>query len=401
MDVYVARQPIFDRRMNVYGYELLYRRSMNNFYEGADGSQATAETINNAFFVMHFDELTSGTRAFINFSEELLEMEIPCLLPKEIIVIEILENIKITEKIINLCRKFKSQGYMLALDDFVFSEEYIPLIEMADIIKVEFSVVNQLEQHRLINKYKDKVKFLAEKIETRAEYEIARKMGYDYFQGYFFSKPVIIKGKEIVSLNINLIRIIKQLNQNEPDYQKITEIIERDLGLSYKLLRVANSVLLGSMHKVYSIKQALVRLGTIEIMKWIYLMMLKEIQTVENKELIRTSLVRGKLMEYLAFELDMKHRHLEFFMTGVFSSVDVLVNQDMEEIVKALPLTTEVAEALVGDRNKLREILDGVIDYEMFNWSETEGEESFLGITRERFMRAYLEALKWVMELDY
>lgn len=130
-------------------------------------------------------------------------------------------------------------------------------------------------------------------------------------------------------------------------------------------------------------------------------MMMKEIQTLENKELIKGSLVRGKLMELLSLEVDMKQKHLEFFMTGVFSSMDILLNREMEEIVEELPLTTEVREALLGENNKLREILNRIIDYEMFNWREKEGEESFLNIPRERFMRAYLEALKWVMELDY
>ncbi|MDF2613692.1 MAG: diguanylate phosphodiesterase [Clostridia bacterium] len=401
MDVYVARQPIFDRKTDVYGYELLYRRSLNNFYEGLDDNQATAEIINNAFLVMQLSELTSGTKAFINFSEELLENEIPCLLPKEAIVVEILERVEVTPKVISVCKKLKQQGYILALDDFIFNETYLPLIEIADIIKIEFPVLSYVEQYQLIERYKGKVKFLAEKIETREEYEAALNMGYDYFQGYFFSKPVIIKGRAIEGLSTNLIRIINELNHDEPDYQKITEVIEKDLGISYKLLRVANSIFFGSAHKIYSIKQALIRLGTSEIKKWVYLMMLKEIQTIENKELIRTSLVRGKLMELLAFEIGMKQRHLEFFMTGLFSATDVLLDRSMEEIVKELSLTTEVKEALLGRSNKLREILDKVIQHEMFNWREAEGEELLLNVTRERFMRAYLEALKWVMELDY
>lgn len=401
MDVYVARQPIFDGNMSVYGYELLYRRSMNNFYEGSSDEQATAELINNTFLAMPFYELTGGTKAFINFSEELLRKEIPYLLPKETVVIEILERIKATPSMINICKKIKKEGFTLALDDFIFDEAYLPLIGVADIVKVEFAVVSYEKQKEFIGRYKGKIKFLAEKIETREEYHIAKELGYDYFQGYFFSKPIIIKGKEIQSLNTSLIAVINELNEKTPHYQKITEIIEKDLGLSYKLLRLANSLFFGSKYKSYSIKQALVRLGISELKKFVYIMLIKGIQNIENKELIRTSLVRGKLMELLAIELNMKKRHLEFFMAGVFSSIDILLNKEMETIVAELPLTVEVKDALLGKSNKLREVLEEIIDYEMFNWREEEGEAALLEIPLKRFMRLYLEALKWVMELKY
>lgn len=401
MDVYVARQPIFDCKMNIYGYELLYRRSMNNFYEGLDDNQATAELINNTFLVMQLDELTSGAKAFINFSEELLEKEIPLLLPKQKIVVEILERVQITDKLINLCKKLKQQGYVLALDDFVFHESYHRLIEISDIIKIEFNAISLQQQKRLIERYKGKVKFLAEKVETREEFKEALKMGYDYFQGYFFSKPVIIKSRGVEGLNNNFLKILEELNQQEPNYQTITEIIERDLGISYKLLRLANSICLGAKHEIVSIKQALVRLGTSELKKWVYLIMMKEVQTVENKELIRLSLVRAKLMELLALDIGIKQKRLELFLTGLFSEINILLNRDMKEIVKDLPLTKEVKGALLGHDNQLRDILDNIIAYEMLNWREEQGKETFLNISRERFMRAYIEALKWIMKLEY
>lgn len=399
MEVYIARQPIFDRKMNVYAYELLYRRSMNNFYEGTDDAQATATLINNAFLVMEFDVLTSGTRAFINFSEDMLEQEIPLLLPPEEIVVEVLERVEATEKIIEVCQKLKEAGYIIALDDFVFHKKYMPLMEAAHIIKIEFNTVSLELQSHLIKQYGHRIKFLAEKIETREEFQQALDMGYSYFQGYFFSKPVIIKGKELEGFNANLMRVLDELNQQEPNYQRIAEIIERDLGLSYKLLRVANSIFFGSRHKIYSIKQALVRLGIDEIKKWVYLMMLKDVQIIENKELIRSSLIRGKFMELLALELELKHKHLEFFMTGMFSSIDVLLNRRMPEIVNEIPLTDDVGEALLGHRNKLRKILDIVIECEKSNWNHIEVQELVSLITRERFTGAYIGALKWVMEI--
>lgn len=401
MDVYVARQPIFDRNMNVFGYELLYRRSMNNFYEGIDDNQTTAELINNAFLTMHLPELTGGGKAFINFSKDTLIKEIPFLLPVELTVVEVLERVDIDGDVIEACRKLREKGYIIALDDFVFNESYLPLLDIAHIIKIEFPVVEYDVQRELIKKYKSKIRFLAEKVETREEYQIAYDMGYDYFQGYFFSKPVIIKEKEIDSLNINLIKIMEVLNHDDPEYQKIAEIIGTDLGLSYKLLKLANSAFFGSKNKILHIKQALVQLGLIEIKKWIYVMMLKDIQIVENRELIKNCLIRAKFMELMAVETGKGNQQFEYFLTGMFSSVDVLMNRDMEEIVNGLFLPDSVKDALLGRENEIKYVLDIVVNYELLIWDDLVLDKIAGGILQENLINMYMESLMWMMKLNY
>lgn len=401
MEVYLARQPIFDRDMNASGYELFYRKSMNNFYEGHDDTQSTAELINNAFLAMNFNELTGGTRAFINFPGDMIINEIPLLFPKEAIVVEILERVEISEKLIDACKNLNKKGYIIALDDFVFHESYLPLIELAHIIKIEFPFVSMDIQQKLIKKYKGRIKFLAEKVETREEYKLALNMGYDYFQGYFFSKPVIVKGKMIESLNVSLIRIANELSQEEPEYHKITETIKMDLGLSYKLLKMSNSVFFGSSNKIHSIKQSLVQLGLAEIKKWIYLMMLKEFQSVENKELIKNCFIRAKFMELWAFEIGVKGKHLEYFMTGILSSIDILLNRSMKEIVEELPLTADVRKALLGEDTEIRKALDIVLNYEILNWKEINIDCFPTSITQEKLMTMYIQAVKWSIMLDY
>ena len=236
MEVYVGRQPIFDRYNNILGYELLYRRSMNNFYEGNDADRDTAEVINNAFFVMHFEDLTEGKKAFINFTEAMIVQNVPLLLPKEMLIIEILEQSNITQELIESCLQLKKAGYKIALDDFIFDEKFETLLDIVDIVKIEFPNVSLFDQRQLIHRYKNKISFLAEKVETREEYDLALNMGYEYFQGYFFSKPVILKGKDIPVLNTNIIRVINELYSLEPYFNRISHIIESDLGLSYKIL---------------------------------------------------------------------------------------------------------------------------------------------------------------------
>ena len=400
MDVFVARQPIFDRKLNVFGYELLYRKSMNNFYEGTDDNQATAELINHALFSFRFRELTDNTKAFINFSEDLLVKEIPLLLPKDLLVVEILERVNNSEQLLMKCRKLKEEGYLLALDDFVFHESYDSLIQEVGIIKVEYPVIDKQEQRMLLRKYGKKVKFLAEKVETREDFQEAMEMGYDYFQGYFFSKPVMMKEKDIASINGNLIRIIHELQNEEPNYQKITEIIEIDVGLSYKLLRMANSIFFGSMNPIHSIKTALVRLGTTEIRKWIYLMMLKDIQRIENKELIKLSLIRAKMLEIMAQRSGLKNQHLEYFMTGLFSSIDVLLGKPLSEILPDMALTEQITKALLYRDNDMGKALNYILHFEQGDWEYLDTYDKNILLPKESFMEIYVEALSWVIKLE-
>jgi EAL and modified HD-GYP domain-containing signal transduction protein len=374
---------------------------MNNFYEGIDDNKSTAELINNAFLTMHTYELTGGTKAFINFSQDLLINEIPLLLPADSTIVEVLERVEINESVIAACRKLSESGYLIALDDFIFNEAYVPLLEIAHIVKIEISAADYEMQRKLIKRYKNRIKFLAEKVETREEFHNAMEIGYDYFQGYFFSKPVIVKDKEIDSLNVNLIRIMKILSEKEPEYQSIAEIIETDLGLSYKLLKLANSVFFGSRNKIFNIKQALVQLGIIEIRKWIYVMMLKDKQNIENKELIKTCFIRAKFMELLSLETGKKDERFEYFLTGMFSSIDVLLNKDMEEIVGGLVLTDNIKEALLGRDNEIRDALNIVINYELLKWDELDTNKITLNISQDRLMNIYIESLTWVKKLDY
>ena len=192
MDVYIARQPIFDRYSTVYGYELLYRQGTENCFSGLDDDRATAELLYNSFMVMGLNDLTDGTLAFINFSKKLVETDVPYLLPPSRVVVEVLERCAATEATVEACKKLRSKGYKVALDDFIPSEENFRLFECADIIKVEYPAVSHADQQNLIKKYGPVKTFLAEKIETREDYEAAARIGYNLFQGYFFSKPALI-----------------------------------------------------------------------------------------------------------------------------------------------------------------------------------------------------------------
>jgi EAL and modified HD-GYP domain-containing signal transduction protein len=393
MDVYIARQPIFDRNMSIYGYELLYRQSENNSFVGIDDDQATAELIYNSFLVIGLHDLTEGTKAFINFSKELIDSDVPLLLPKENIIIEILEREEATESTLEACKRMRSLGYSLALDDFVLDDNNLPLLDMTDIVKVEFPSLALNLQRDLIKRYRTRVRFLAEKIETREEFQQAVQLGYDLFQGYFFSKPCMVNSKEIISINANLFSIIEELNVKDPCFDKIAEIIKRDLGLSYKLLKLSNSVYFGSKYKIKSIPHALSYMGIKELYQWISLMMLKDLQNVENAELIKISLIRGKLMDLLASELNKEDDKTDYFFTGMFSFIDILMNKPMDQVLEGLPLSRNVKEALLGEENELKRLLDFIINCEKANWLENQYPLNIIGANK--FMNLYSDALKW------
>jgi Predicted signal transduction protein containing EAL and modified HD-GYP domains len=403
MDIYIARQPIFDEHMRLYGYELLYRRSDNNCYEGADCSTSTSELVHNTFMIMDYNKLTDRTRGFINFGQELLEKEIPEILPKDKVVIEILETVEPTKQVIATCRRLKSLGFTLALDDFVLNrpgEDYSPLIELADIIKIEFNVLDKREQKRLLWQYGNKITFLAEKVETREEYQEAASMGYTLFQGYFFSKPVILKAREISHLNTHLVDILNELQKEEPDFFLLSDIIQKDLGLSYKLLKMSNSIYYGTGNPVVCLRQALMRIGIREMKRWVSIMLLKGMEVPETSELIKMCLLRGKVLALISAELKIKQNEIDFFLTGIFSSIDVILNDDMESILNSVAISQDVKNALIEKSGLLYECLNCVLKYEMFEFDEARAELKQINISLERYMDLYMEALNWLGTTD-
>ncbi|MEN1761244.1 EAL and HDOD domain-containing protein [Anoxynatronum sibiricum] len=392
MNVYAARQPIFDGKQELFAYELLYRRTEENFYQGTDDTESTANLINHAFLVMDLNDIISGKRAFINFSKELLVQRIPLLLPADQVVIEVLERVDPDETVVEACRELKEKGYLLALDDFVLREDYWSLMELADIIKVEYNAYSESGHRQLATLFSGK-KMLVERVETRAEFEHAASLGYHYFQGYFFSKPVMLRGREIAPFNTSLLQVLEKLNDETPSYHEMAAIIEKDLSSSYKFLRLANTMQFGARYRVDSMEGALVRMGLGEIRKWIYLMLLNEVKMSENAEMIRTSIVRARMMELLAQKTASPSERLNYFLTGLFSLLDCILAKPFEQLVEELPLAKPVEEALMGKRSVLGDWLRCIDMFEKGNAAPDI--KCHKGITMAHMMKLYVEAIRW------
>ena len=242
MDIFIARQPIFDIRQNVFAYELLYRSGIKNLYAGINGDQASSEVIGSSFLLFGLENLTMGKKAFINFTRKLLEDEVATLLPKESIVVEVLENVEPDKQMLSACIKLKELGYQLALDDFAYDPRFEPFIDLVDIIKVDFLQTSPQDRAALVQRIGNKnIKFLAEKVETKEDFNQALQAGYSYFQGYFFSKPNIVSGKDITSFKLTYLQLLQEIGKPDLDFDELEETIKRDVALSYKLLRYINS----------------------------------------------------------------------------------------------------------------------------------------------------------------
>ena len=399
MDIFVARQPIFNAKQKVYGYELLYRSARQDSYQESDGDKASLAVIRNSLLIIGPERITGGKKAFVNFTRNLLLNQAAFYLPKEIAVIEILEDVEMDEQLVTECKKIKSNGYLLALDDFdLAGNENNPLVPLADIIKVDFRATTR-DQRRAIADYTNRfghLKFLAEKTESREEFQEGVEDGYAYFQGYFFSKPVIISRKDIPGYKINYLRILDELNRVNTDFETIRNVIERDPSLTYKLLQYINCAFFGFRHEITSIRQALVLLGEKEVRKWASLAVLISLGKDQPGELIRVALLRAKFCEELASRAGMESQKTELFLMGMFSFMDVFFGRPLDEILQDIPLSANVKDALLGKTNPHKIVYDAVLSYERGNWEDASQLAMQLAVDEEQMIAIYSECIEWV-----
>ena len=400
MDVFIARQPIFNKRKQVFAYELLFRVGNANAYAETDGDRATSNVISDSMLLFGIDTLTRGRKAFINFTRNLLLDETATTLPKDTLVIEILENIAPEKGIVNACRKLKQLGYTLALDDFVFEERYRPLVELADIVKVDYLLSSPDERRNIIDLCKpSNVRFLAEKVETEEDFNEAAGLGYSYFQGYFFSKPDILSTKDIPSGKLSYLNILHELNLPEMDFNRIETAIKRDVSISFKLLKFINSAFFSFPRQIHSIKQALLMLGIVEIRKWVSLIIMKGIGEDKTDELMVTSVVRARICELIGQELNLRERSSDLFFMGMFSLIDTFFSRPMEEMLESLPLAEETKGALLGEAGPFRNILDLVRAYEQADWAKVTAMCDEMKLSHLKLADFYVASIEWANNL--
>jgi len=396
MDTFIARQPIFDLQKNVFAYELLFRSGWENYFSHDDIDQAASKVIGDSVLVHGLDTLTAGRKGFYNFSRETLLEAYYTVLPKEETVVEILEDVEPDASVIKAAEKVKEAGYTLALDDFVYNDRFKPLLDLADIIKVDFLLSDRNEQAELAARFAPQgIKMLAEKVETWEVYQDAIKMGYVYFQGYFFSKPTVLTSKDIPSFKLHYLQILRELQKPDLDYDGLEKIIKIEVSLSYKLLRYINSAFFGWKTDVSSINHALVLMGENDVKKWASLMVLSSMADDKPDELVVQAVFRARFSECLAPYFGLNAQSQDLFLMGMFSLIDAIIDTPLCEILEKLPISDELKRALLEQKGRMGEVYQLVLAYERGKWSEiTELTEQFR-IKEEGVPQFYLSALEW------
>jgi c-di-GMP-related signal transduction protein len=399
VDVFVARQAIFDRQLDVFGYELLFRSCQNNVYDGTDGALASSQVISSSFYSIGVENILGGKRAFINFPRKLLVEDCASLLPSKIAIIEILETVEADEGVLTACAELRRRGYLLALDDFTGREEMTALTRIADIIKVDFRATDLAEQEELMHRYGRRgIRMLAEKVETLVEFERARKMGYTYFQGYFFARPVIVQGREIPGFKLNYLRILQEVHRPELDYERLQEFLKPEVSLTYKLLRYVNSAVFGFNRRIESIKEALVLVGENEIRKWVSVVVLPQLAGNKPGELVLTAVVRARFCELIAEPAGLRGRASELFLMGLFSLLDVMMDQPLKNILEQLSVADDVRATLLESApldRPVTQVYTLVRANERADWDALAATAARLTIPVEQVPELYLEAVQW------
>lgn len=402
-EAFIGRQAILDQKKNVYAYEILFRSGLKNAFDPSlDGNVATQSVMVNTMLDFGMKKLVSDKKAFINFTEKNLLNRAPQLLPADSIVVEILETVQPTPAILEAVQELKDEGYKIALDDFVLLPGYEPLIDMADIIKVDFRITEDPEERKRLREIlPGHVRLLAEKIETEEEFHQALEYGYVLFQGYFFCKPVVLHKKKLTSNALSQIRLLKEVNRQDFDFSAIINVISSDTNLVHKLLTYINSVGIGLTHHISNLRQAAVLLGSGGMRRWVTLISLQTFSEDKPPELFTISLLRAKFCELIAHEIKRPDLTPDTgFLLGMFSLLDVLLSQPMEEVLKEVGLSSELNAALLGEDNILRHVLDLVIAYEQGDWDKVIACCRRENIPVEHLQPCYDEVLKWYNTLQ-
>ncbi|MHC1743699.1 MAG: EAL and HDOD domain-containing protein [Syntrophobacteraceae bacterium] len=395
MERIVVRQPIFDSKQVVFGYKILCSSHHSETTNELLQPDLSLKEIENTFLLIGFDKITSGKKAFVDLTRSLFEGETEITLPKDLTVVEISYCLESSETLIRSARWLKEQGYALAADASVMTAEGLgPLGPLVDIVKTKIkadgSGIPAVERLPFANGKK----FLAEAVNTRAELKLAVDAGYDYFQGYFFSDPVIITEREIPQYELSQLRILHEVNRPELDYRSLENVIKQDVSLSYRLLRYINSAFFGLRQNVSSIKQALTLLGEREIKRWASLIIMTGMGKNKPAELVVASLIRANFCEALAGSLGHKESGPELFMMGLFSMLDVFLGRPLKEIIEDMPLSEDIKSALSGKKNKFKSLFDLVVSYERGDIKTFLALASRLNVKEGTITGLYLEALE-------
>lgn len=395
MDSFIARQPVLNARRDLFGYELLFRTSLENVYDSADGDLASSRLMTDVLTVHGLDSLTNGHKAFVNVTRRVLVEQHYALLPPGRIVIEVLESIEPDEEVIAACKNVREAGYLLALDDYTFDPRFDPLLPHVDLLKVDYLKTNA-NQRRGLSKLVQRhgCRLLAEKVETPQQFKEASSLGFEFFQGFFFCMPEVIRRRSLDAQQRSYLQLLQQLHQPQLDVDELERILKHDPALSFKLLKYLNSASFALRHRISSLRQAVTLLGPAMLRRWASLLVMSCLGEGKPHELLVTSLVRASLCESLAQHAGLRARQNDLFLLGMVSIMDAMMDQPIADVLADMPLAPEIVQTLIGNKTAFSDVLGAVTALERGRWSELAGITGRWQLpAEEMIMKSYREAL--------
>ena len=392
---YLARQPILDTRGRVHAYELLFRSGPENRFPGGDGDFATRTILDNSI-LFGFEKLTRGLPAFVNCTSAVISEEQVRVLPPALTVLEIPDSVEPTPVFLHACMRLKSLGFRLALDDFVWQPSLQPLVSMADYIKIDFLKSSALERRAVLARLPSETLLIAAKLHTRANFEIARTEGFTLFQGHYLAAPAMVRASKIPTNKIFHLQLLQLLQEDPIDLHRLGELVKRDAGLTYRLLRLVNSPAWAMRQEVRNIEMALIAVGDDHFRRLASVAIASEINNGEGSELLRMAFVRARFCELTAplFDLDPGEQYL----IGLFSLLPIMLKVPMLEVLIALPLRQPVQDALFGEPGPIRLPLQCIEAEERGEWQRNHTLALEYDLTPEDLGACYSSAVLWADE---
>ncbi len=394
---YVARQPVLDAKLNVFAYELLFRDGVENIFPNVDADAACRATLDSSLLV-GLDVLCDGRRAMLNCTRDALLRDLIFLLPPALAVVEVLESVPADAEVRQACRKLKDSGYLIALDDYIPGDPREALAEMADIIKVEMKVTTAAQQAALVKRFSAQAKMLAEKVETREEFEAMRNLGFTYFQGYFFKKPQVLSTRDVPANRLTYLRLIQAVSAPVLDAPALDRLIKSEAAVCYRLLRYMNSAAFGVRSEVHSVRHALTMLGEREVRRWVRLVCLVAAGQDCASDLLLSALVRARFCELLTPRVP--HGDSDLFLMGLLSLLDVMMDVPMPTLLSHISLDQDSKAVLLGEPSHLRPVFDLLLAHETGQWYTIVGLAASLHLDPEESAAIYWQAQEWAREVS-
>ena len=393
---YLARQPILDREQNTHGYELLFRSGPENLFRCDDPDAATCHAID---FSLLFGAaaLTNGHVAFINCTRNILLHDTITVLPRDQVVIEVVESVLADQDVLEACERLHRTGYRIALDDYVANSHTERLLPYADIVKVDVLATDVARQAAIAGEmHRRGIRMLAEKVESREQFHLSMSMGYQYFQGYFFCRPETVTMKDIPCSKLAYVQVLSIANQDHFDVDKLEQAILREPSLCYRLLRYLNSASFG-LFPIRSIRHALSLMGQRELRKWVSIVVAISLSGDRSEELIYSALVRARCCELLASHF--RENCSAAFLVGIMSLMDAILDRPMEVVISQLPLTADCKNALCGGASGLGALLRLAICCERGAWEQISAFACESGVAEATILQLHRDACHWANEI--